>query len=317
MKTRDLVFASPQMRLAVKTAEIAARAESPVLVEGESGTGKELIARLVHSASRRRGGPFVAVNCGAIPETLFESELFGHIAGSFTGATRDKPGIFEAAAGGVLFLDEIGDLALPLQAKLLRVLQESELRRVGDTRTSAVDVRVVSATNRNLEEEMIHRRFREDLFFRVSVLRIAVEPLRRRHEDIAPLAAHFAAKYAAAIGRETPCFSEEALALLKAYAWPGNVRELENEIQRVIAFSPDGTVGADDLSDRIRQGPEADPGRRASGSLKERLAHLERQVIRETLDRYAWNKTQAARNLGLTRQGLHRKVRKLGISRHR
>lgn len=303
------------MRLAVRTAEIAARAESPVLVEGESGTGKELIARLVHSASRRRGGPFVAVNCGAIPETLFESELFGHIAGSFTGATRDKPGIFEAAAGGVLFLDEIGDLSLPLQAKLLRVLQESEMRRVGDTRTSAVDVRVVSATNRNLEEEMTERRFREDLFFRVSVLRITVEPLRRRREDIAPLAEHFALKYAAALGRETPRFSEEALRLLKAYAWPGNVRELENEIQRVIAFSPDGGVGAEHLSDRIRQGPEADPDRRASGSLKERLARVERQVIRETLDRYSWNKTQAARTLGLTRQGLHRKVRKLGILR--
>jgi len=305
------------MGLAVRTAEIAARAESPVLIEGESGTGKELIARLVHSASGRKNGPFVAVNCGAIPETLFESELFGHIAGSFTGATRDKPGIFEAASGGVLFLDEIGDLSLPLQAKLLRVLQESELRRVGDTRTNSVDVRVVSATNRNLEEEMREKRFRDDLFFRVSVLRICVEPLRRRRADIAVLAEHFATKYAARQGREAPRFSEEALRLMGAYAWPGNVRELENEVQRVIAFSPDGRVEAEHLSDRIRHGPEADPGGRAAGSLKERLDRVERQVIRETLDRYAWNKTQAARNLGLTRQGLHRKVRRLGILRHR
>ena len=199
-----MIFASREMELVVETARAVAPAASPVLIEGESGTGKELVARLIHRASPRRDKPFVAVNCGALPEALFESELFGHVAGSFTGAIRDKRGIFEIADGGVLFLDEIGDLALASQAKLLRVLQESEFRRVGDTRTTGLDVRVISATNKDLEEEMRRKRFREDLFFRIGVLRITVEPLRRRRADIALLAEHFAARHAAAQGRRPP-----------------------------------------------------------------------------------------------------------------
>jgi two-component system response regulator HupR/HoxA len=314
MRDREVVFASREMELTVRTAETVARASSPVLIEGESGTGKELIARLVHRAGPRKHKPFVAVNCGAIPETLFESEIFGHLAGSFTGALRDKPGIFEVANGGVVFLDEIGDLALSSQAKLLRVLQESEFRRVGDTRTNTLDVRVISATNKDLEEEMKRRRFREDLFFRISVLRIVVEPLRRRRQDIPLLAAHFVARHAGAMGRPPPRLTPEVLALLDAYSWPGNVRELENEVQRLMAFCGDGRIGPEHLSRRIKDHSRAGAVR-ADGSLRERVALFERQVIREALERYSWNKTATARHLGLTRQGLHRKVRKLKILR--
>jgi two-component system response regulator HupR/HoxA len=315
MKNRELVFASKEMELVVRTARAVAPAASPVLIEGESGTGKELIARLIHRASPRSHKPFVAVNCGALPEALFESELFGHVAGSFTGAIRDKRGIFEIADGGVLFLDEIGDLALASQAKLLRVLQESEFRRVGDTRTTGLDVRVISATNKDLEEEMKRKRFREDLFFRIGVLRITVEPLRRRRADISPLAEHFAAKHAAVQGRQPPSVTPAVLALLEKYAWPGNVRELENEIQRLIAFSPDGTMDANYVSRRIRECAFGDGQGRPGGSLRDKVAFFERRIIRETLERYSWNKTETARHLGLTRQGLHRKVRKLGILR--
>jgi transcriptional regulator with PAS, ATPase and Fis domain len=313
MKTRDMVFASKEMELVLKTVEAVAPTASPVLIEGESGTGKELIARLVHSRSRRRERPFFPVNCGAIPDALFESEIFGHLAGSFTGAIRDKAGILEAASGGTLFLDEIGDLALHLQAKLLRVLQENEFRRIGDTRTSTADVRVISATNRDLEEEVKQGRFREDLYFRVSVLRICVEPLRSRPDDISVLAEHFAAGYAAAMGKEIPRLDGGLLEIFRAYPWPGNVRELENEIQRLIAFSGDGTIGPAQVSKRIRAWVcERRSGSRA-GSLRERVADFEKEIIHETLVRYSWNKSECARRLGLTRQGLHRKVRRLGI----
>ena len=314
MKNRELIYASREMELVVETARAVAPAASPVLIEGESGTGKELVARLIHRSGPRRDKPFVAVNCSALPEALFESELFGHVAGSFTGAIRDKRGIFEIADGGVLFLDEIGDLALASQAKLLRVLQESEFRRVGDTRTSGLDVRVISATNKDLEEEMRRKRFREDLFFRIGVLRITVEPLRRRRADIALLAGHFAARHAAAQGRRAPALAPGVLAMFERYAWPGNVRELENEIQRLLAFSPDGVMEARHLSPRIRESASGE-GRPPAGSLRDRVAYFERRIICETLERYSWNKTETARCLGLTRQGLHRKVRKLGIRR--
>jgi transcriptional regulator with PAS, ATPase and Fis domain len=314
MDSYEAIFASREMALAIATARMVAPSSSPVLVEGESGTGKEVIARLVHAASPRKHKPFVAVNCGAIPEALFESELFGHLAGAFTGAVRDKPGIFEIATGGVLFLDEIGDLALGLQAKLLRVLQENELRRVGDTRMSRIDVRIISATNRDLEEEMRHRRFREDLFFRISVLRISIEPLRNRRDDIPVLARHFAAKYAGLHGPKMPEISSDVMRLLGAYDWPGNVRELENEIQRLIAFSSDGEITSQHVSRRIKDCLLRD-GTRSPGDLKQRLAVFERELIREALETYAWNKSRTARHLGLTRQGLHRKVRRLGIVR--
>jgi transcriptional regulator with PAS, ATPase and Fis domain len=320
MQRGDIVFASEAMEATIRTARGVASTSSPVLIEGESGTGKELIARLIHSLSDRRERPFIPVNCGAIPETLFESEAFGHRAGAFTGAIRDKQGIFETASGGTLFLDEIGDLPRPLQAKCLRVLQENELRRVGDTRLSRIDVRLISATNRDLEREMKAGRFREDLFFRIGVIRIHIEPLRRRKEDIPALVRHFAAKHAGRLGKHVPRISKEVLMLFEKYAWPGNARELENEIHRIVALFNDGRpVTALGVSPRIvecagRRDREDHSGN--CGELKMKLACYERQIIKEALNRYGWNKTRTARHLGLTRQGLHRKLRRLRIRGH-
>jgi two-component system response regulator HupR/HoxA len=316
MNTPKIVYASEEMELAISTAKQIAQTSSPVLIEGESGTGKELIARLIHTSSRRRDRTFVAVNCGAIPETLFESELFGYRAGAFTGAVRDRQGIFEAADGGTLFLDEIGDLSPPMQAKFLRVLQEREVRRVGDTRSSTVDVRVIAATNRVLEQEMRHGRFREDLFFRISVLRLYLPPLRRRTEDIPILSRYFAAKYASRLGKAVPGVSSDVLNLFRDYAWPGNVRELENELHRMVALSNDGLpLSTTMVSSRITEYVSQKLDSVGNGRLKMRLASYEKQIIKEAMERYGWNKTRAAKHLGLTRQGLHRKLHRLNISK--
>jgi Nif-specific regulatory protein len=311
----DIIFTSHEMSTTLRTAKAVARTSSPVLIEGESGTGKELIARLIHEWSDRRDAPFVAINCGAIPEALFESEVFGYRAGAFTGAVRDKPGIFEAANGGTLFLDEVGDLHRSLQAKCLRVLQEQEFRRVGDVRLQRLDVRLLSATNKDLEREMKRDRFREDLFFRIGVLRVRIEPLRNRTDDIPLLCRHFAEKYARDLGRPAPVLDKDLLDLLAQYQWPGNVRELENEIHRLVALASDHQpIGSDRLSARILEAVRA-PGAAGRGRLKSRLVSYERQIIKEALERYGWNKTRVARHLGLTRQGLHRKLRRYGIDR--
>lgn len=317
MRPPEIVFASKEMDTVIETAKKVASTSSPVLIEGESGTGKELIARLIHGLSRRKNRPFVAVNCGAVPETLFESEFFGYRAGAFTGALRDKPGMFEAAQGGTLFLDEIGDLSLGMQSKCLRAIQESELRRIGDTRVSTIDVRLVSATNKDLEHEMETGRFREDLFFRVSVLRIGVEPLRYRLDDIDVLSRHFAAKHASRLRKEPPEISDEVLQMFRQYPWPGNVRELENEIHRLVALSHDGTrITGLGVSSRIRRHACGPTRSGVEGVLKARLASYEKEIIKDALEKYGWNKAKAARYLGLTRQGLHRKVQRLRIQRY-
>jgi transcriptional regulator with PAS, ATPase and Fis domain len=316
MNPGDLVYASEQMRFAVEMARQIAYAPVPVLIEGESGTGKEVIARLIHTSSPRCDGPFVPVNCGAIPHDLFESEVFGHRAGAFTGARRDRSGLFEIAAGGTLFLDEIGELSTAMQAKLLRALQEGMVRRVGDDRLRRVDARVVTATNRDLEAEMRAARFREDLFFRISVVRIFIEPLRTRKDDIAALAAHFARKHARLLKKPEPAFTPEAMRLFMRHPWPGNVRELENEVQRLVVLAADGRpLGVSCVSRRIRDGARMRDARGDGGALRERVASFEREVLKETLERYGWNKTRAAKYLGITRQGLHRKMRKLSIER--
>lgn len=316
MRIPEIVYVSDTMARAIRTSKQIARTSAPVLVEGESGTGKELVARVIHDSSRRSSRPFVPVNCGAIPEALFESEFFGYRAGAFTGAVRDKPGIFEIANGGTAFLDEIGDLPLSMQAKILRALQEREVRRVGDTRPTRVDIRVIAATNKDLEKEMQAGRFREDLFFRITVLRLRLAPLRKRRDDIPVLAIHFARKYARRMGKEEPRFSRNVWDLFARYPWPGNVRELENEIHRIVALASDGRpIGRDHLSGRIAEYLEYDESPGCDGRLKERLAFYEKQIIMETLDRYDWNKTRAARHLGLTRQGLHRKLNRLSITR--
>ncbi|MBX3128878.1 MAG: sigma 54-interacting transcriptional regulator [Polyangiaceae bacterium] len=286
-----------------------------VLIEGETGTGKELVASQVHYRSKRRSKLFVAQNCAALPENLLESELFGHKKGSFTGATEEKRGLFDVADGGTLFLDEVTEMPLPLQAKLLRVLQEGEIRPVGATHTKVVDVRIVAACNRNLEKEVEAGRFREDLYYRLKVFPLRVPPLRERREDVPALAAHFLERYTREMGKPVQGLAQGTVELLMGYDWPGNVRELENEIQRlVIQAEPDGFITPDLLSPRLRHLESvierAGAGR---GTLKEMVEQVEKFILLESLREHGGNKTSAAKTLGITREGLHKKLKQLGI----
>jgi Nif-specific regulatory protein len=286
-----------------------------VLVEGETGTGKELIASAVHYRSKRADKLFVTQNCAALPDNLLESELFGHKKGSFTGATEEKKGLFEIADGGTLFLDEVGEMPLALQAKLLRVLQEGEVRPIGAVHPRHVDVRIVAATNRNLEEEVRAGRFREDLFYRLRVFPVRVPPLRERREDIPLLATHFLARYAREMAKPTGNFAQVTLEVMAAYDWPGNVRELQNEVQRlVINVDLGGIVTADLLSPHVRkiEGLIARSGV-TRGTLKDMSESVEKFFILEVLREHGNNKTNAAKSLGITREGLHKKLRQFGI----
>jgi len=286
-----------------------------VLIEGETGTGKELIASAVHYRSRRRGKLFVAQNCAALPENLLESELFGHKRGSFTGATEEKRGLFDVADGGTLFLDEVTEMPLALQAKLLRVLQEGEIRPVGATHTKIVDVRIVAACNRNLEKEVEGGRFRQDLYYRLKVFPLRVPPLRERRDDVPLLAGHFLQKYSREVGRPVAGFAQGTMELLMSYEWPGNVRELENEVQRlVIQVDAGAFITPDLLSPRVRQ-MEATIAHAGAvkGTLKEMVEQVEKYFILETLREHGNNKTSAAKTLGITREGLHKKLKQLGI----
>ena len=287
-----------------------------VLIEGETGTGKELIASAVHYQSKRRDRLFVAQNCAAIAETLLESELFGHKRGSFTGATDDKKGLFELADGGTLFLDEITEAPVSIQSKLLRALQEGEIRPVGAAAPKYVNVRIVAATNRNLEEEVEAGRFRQDLYYRLKVFPIRLPPLRERPDDIPMLAAHFLERYSAEIGKAAAGFAQQAMELMVSYPWPGNVRELQNEVQRlVIQIEVGAFVTADLLSPRIRQveGLVSKAGV-SRGSLREMMDTVEKYFLLEALREQAGNKTNAAKTLGITREGLHKKLRQFGMS---
>ena len=286
-----------------------------VLVQGETGTGKELIASALHQRSKRRDRLFVAQNCAAFPENLLESELFGHKRGAFTGATDDKKGLFEVADGGTLFLDEIGEMPLALQVKLLRALQEGEIRPLGGTGVRRVDVRIVAATNRELEAEVKAGRFREDLYYRLKVFPIRVPPLRERRDDVPLLAKHFLERYALEFGKPVAGVSDDALALLSAYDWPGNVRELQNEIQRLmIQMDPGQLIGPELLSPRVRQVEGIlTQANNAKGTLREMVDQVERHILTDTLREHGNNKTAAARALGITREGLHKKLKQLGI----
>jgi len=279
-----------------------------VLITGESGTGKELIARAIHYNSPRAGGPFVGVNLAAVPEGLIESELFGHKRGAFTDARADKPGLFVEADAGTIFLDEIGELALPLQAKLLRVLQEHEVRPLGATRNQRVDVRIVAATNRNLETMLADGSFREDLYYRLNVIHLDLPPLRARPEDIVPLAEHVLAQLGA---RQTPPrrmrLSPEAQHLLLAYNWPGNVRELMNVLERGVALCQGELIADDDLPPHVREKRPAD-FLGAAVARRMTVAELEREFIERVLEDEAGNKTRAAQRLGLDRKTLYRKL---------
>ncbi len=309
-----VVYASRAMAEAVDLAYRFAQVSSPVLIQGESGTGKEVIARLIHDASERRDRPFVPVDCSSIPETLFESELFGYRAGAFTGAFRDKEGLFEVADGGTLFLDEIGNLPNAMQSKFLRVLQESEIRRIGETRLRKVDFRLISATNVDLENEVGANRFRKDLFFRISVLRIDLKPLRSRIEDIEILTEYFLEKFSVLLNKPCRGISPEAMEILKSYWWPGNVRELENEMHRLVALSRDGNMISPSLISARILDYHRSLGRSRNYNLRMQVEDYERKLIREALERYHWNKSEVARHLGITRQGLHKKIQRLGIT---
>jgi DNA-binding NtrC family response regulator len=308
-RIESIVGKAPAMLDVYKMVARVAPTLSTVLVVGESGTGKELVARAIHTHSPRATGPFVAVNCTALTESLLESELFGHAKGAFTGAVTSKRGLFEEAQGGTLFLDEIGDVSPKMQAQLLRVLQEGEIRRVGGTEPVKVDVRVVAATNRDLEDEVKAARFREDLYFRINVVTIRLPPLRERPSDIDLLVDHFLRKYAQRERRSEAGIAPEALELLRKHAWPGNVRELENVIERALALAKDGVVLQSDLPVEVAGAAAPSlPAAGTDGLVADRptLAELERRYIDLILKETGGNKKRAAEILGIDRRTLYR-----------
>ncbi len=294
----------------------------PVLVTGESGTGKELITRAIHYSSYRADEPFVTENCGAMPVQLLESELFGHTRGAFTGATTERIGLLEQADGGTVFLDEIGDTSLEFQVKLLRFLQEGEMRPLGSNRSRKVNVRIISATNRNLANEVREGRFREDLFYRLAAVPLHIPPLRDRRMDIPVIAKAILQNHVVAYDKPVDGFTQEALACMSAYHWPGNVRELENEVRRMLVMTDSATLGADLLSPNVLKGvcgeiPEQSLMASEEGSLKDRVELLEAQILKETLIRHKWNKSKAALELGLSRVGLRAKLERYGLDQDR
>lgn len=304
---RRIIGASRAIQELFELIARAGRSVSTVLVTGESGTGKELVASAIHEASERKGA-FVPVNCAAIPAELMESELFGHTGQAFTGARAARAGLFESADGGTIFLDEIGELALAVQPKLLRVLQEGAVRRVGAEREREIDVRVIASTNRDLEFEVSKGHFREDLYWRLNVIHIRVPPLRERPFDIPLLVEHFV-NHAAEANKSQPLkISPEALAVLTAYSWPGNIRELENAVERAVALAHGAVLTPADLPDRVRKGGEAASLIASSSARSLTVAEVEREYIIETLRRTSGNKSRAAEILGLDRKTLYRKL---------
>jgi two-component system, NtrC family, response regulator AtoC len=312
----DIVARSPAMIRALELATRVAPHPSPVLITGASGTGKELVARLVHRESTRGKGPFVAVNCGAIPENLLESEFFGYVKGAFSGADRDREGLFEAADGGTLLLDEVGELPATLQVKLLRALQEGEIRRLGGTGTRSVDVRVVSATNRDLEEAIREGEFREDLFYRLAVVSIDLPPLRHRPEEIPLLLQHFIERGRERLGIEVDGIDADALELLTEYPWPGNIRELENVVERALILADGPRLTVEHLPAQIRT---PDPTRRQlvlpddDLSVKRHSAELERILIQRALERTGGHRANAAEALELSERALRYKIKEYGL----
>ncbi len=332
-----IIGSSPAMQAVYRVVQRVAPSTASVLLVGETGTGKELIARAIHQLSPRATGPFIRVNCGALSESLLESELFGHVKGAFTGAVANRTGRFEAAHTGTIFLDEVSATSEKLQVKLLRVLQEQEFERVGDTETIRVDVRVIAATNRDLEAEIRAGNFREDLLYRLNVVQIDMPPLRQRREDIAYLAEHFVRKYCRLNGRALLTIDPQAMQLLQQYHWPGNVRELENNIERAVVLCSGETIQPDDLAPKLR-GHDGSACRRPAGAdslealaeglvshalqeanepggLYERVMQcVERQLIARALDRCRGVRIKAAAMLGINRNTLHKKMQELGLT---
>jgi len=308
---RTIVGSSPQMEKVFQVVRKVADSEASVLITGESGTGKELVARSIHAHSGRRDGAFVAINCAAIPRDLLESELFGHVKGAFTGAVKDKTGKFQLADGGTLFLDEVGELPVELQPKLLRALQEREIEAVGGTKTQKIDVRVVAATNLDMDKALADGSFREDLFYRLSVIPIHLPPLRERRDDIPLLLRYFCGKH----GCERVTFDKAALAVLTAYPWPGNVRELENLVERLLILRSSDMLTPDELPDKIR-GARPATGMAVINLPDEGypLEQLEQEVVTAALERNNWNQTAAARFLRIPRHTLIYRMEKYGIA---
>lgn len=314
----EMIGDSPAIRKLKKQIEIAAPSSGWALITGENGTGKELVARAIHQQSARATKPFIEVNCAAIPEELIESELFGHEKGAFTGATAARKGKFDQANGGTLFLDEIGDMSLKTQAKILRILQEHKFERVGGNRTIEVDVRVIAATNKDLEEEIKEGNFREDLYFRLNVLPFTVPPLRERKEDIQRLTEHFLDFFCSKESREIKSISAAALTALSNYNWPGNVRELKNLIERLVIMTPEQLIERTDLPHAITNDVAMTQGEQDSpkdfpDSFREAKEMFEKQFIREKLQQNSWNVSRTAEEIGLERSNLHRKIKTYGI----
>jgi transcriptional regulator with PAS, ATPase and Fis domain len=303
-----LVASSPAMLRTLDLARRIAKVDSTVLITGESGAGKERIARFIHDESARTGGPFLAINCAAVPETLLESELFGHARGSFTGASQDRAGLFEAANGGTLLLDEIGDVPPSMQVKLLRVLQEREVRRVGENRARSINVRVMAATNRDLLADVHGARFRQDLYYRLRVVEVVVPPLRERREDVLPLARQFLASAAKRFGKKAATLTPDAANALLRHPWPGNVRELENALERATALARSDRIALDDLPPEVGSAP---PPHLVAGDVRT-LAEVERDHIAAALRASGGNRAKAAQQLGIGAATLYRKLKQDG-----
>jgi two-component system, NtrC family, response regulator AtoC len=313
LTTTEIIGDGPSMQKLKSTIKVVAPTRTTVLIQGESGTGKELVARAIHDAGPRRTKRFVAINCAAIPATLLESELFGHVRGAFTDAVRDKPGLFEDADGGTLFLDEVGELPMPLQAKLLRALQESEIRRVGDSASIKVDVRLIAATLRDLAAEVAAGRFREDLYYRLNVLPVAVPALRERTEDIPQLVRFFVARHAARHHRNVEV-SDAAIEALAQQPWPGNVRELENVIERALVLSDGPAIDLEFLTTVMHVRPGASQADDQELSIKKATRSLEQELIRRALGVTQGNRTNAAKLLEISHRALLYKMKEYGIS---
>jgi DNA-binding NtrC family response regulator len=304
----DIIGRSSAMKRLFETIARVCDLAANVLIVGESGTGKEMVARALHANSSRSNGPFVAVNCAAIPETLMESELFGYVRGAFTDARKDRPGLFREAGGGVLFLDEIGEVPLTLQAKLLRVIEDREVRPLGSNQSEKIDVRLISASNQVLEDLIHENRFRQDLYYRLNVIRIDLPPLRERAEDIPLLVEHFIRKFADNVQHRVAGIDKEALALLIGHRWPGNVRELEHTIERAVLLGKGSTIGVNDLPPQLSG---ADPRKLPLAEAVARsftLRDLEREYIERVLENTGGNKSEAAKILGVDRTTLYRKL---------
>jgi two-component system, NtrC family, response regulator AtoC len=318
---KNIVSQSESFKEIFQTVQRLSAFNTTVMITGESGTGKELLARAIHESSPRRGKPFIPINCGAIPESLIESELFGHKKGAFTDASRDKKGLFEEASGGTLFLDEVGELPLHLQVKLLRALQEQSIRRVGDEQLIPIDVRLISATLRNLEDDTRHNRFREDLFYRLNVVSIHLPPLRERREDIPLLVEHFIQKHSKRLGIPPKKMSPDVMQILLAYEWRGNARELENCMERALVLSRGDTIEIEALPEQVTRDPSAPKAKEHSApafdesnlSIKQRTTALEIELIKRALEKTGGNRTHAAKILEISHRALLYKLKEYGL----